>query len=278
MKKEGDPRKTKVELFPEPKDRIIFALNTSDFVRAQCLVSLLSSHVGYFKFGPELASAMLASLLCSSDSAAADNMRKVRAIFNEAKDRIFWDGRLAGIASTIGSTTKTLSDMGVCMLSVQAKQGMRSISAASENKGKSLLFAATPRSSVDHEECRANCLVTSKQEVRLIEMIRDKGVDGIICSSHETAAIRACLPEACVATRDVRPLWVPVSNRSKVITPHQAIMAGADAVIIGKPISQPPVSVGDPTRAADRIIEEIKQALLERQKLLELNGGETEAA
>lgn len=266
MKQEGVLNKTKEELFSEPKDRLIFALNTSDFVRAQCLVTLLSSHVGYFKFGPELTCAMLASMFCPSDAAAADNLMKIRSIFAEAKGRIFWDGRLAGIPGTVGPTTRTLSDLGVSMLSVQAEQGVRSIIAAAENKGRSLLFAATPRSSVDLDDCRqAKNLALSKQVTRLMRTVTDKGVDGIICSSHETAGIRAHAPELLIATRDVRPEFVSVKNRHKVITPSEAIMAGADAVIIGKPISQPPFTVGGPVRAAEQIVEEIAEALFKRE-------------
>jgi len=272
MKKDGDPRKTKAELFPLTKDRIIFALNTSDFVRAHCLITLLSNHVGYFKFGPELTCAMLASMFCPSDAVAIDNMVKIRAIFNEAKGRIFWDGRLVGIAGTIGPTLKILSDLGVCMLSVQAEQGKKSITAAIDNKGKSMLFAATPRSSVDHEECYRVRSMTSKQSTRLMQIAELSGIDGVICSSHETANIRLHVPESIIATRDVRPNWVSVKNRKKVITPGEAILAGADAVIIGKPISQPPNFIGDPTRAAEQIVLEIEAALEKLKQVTEQKG------
>lgn len=278
MKKEGDPKNNAEELFPEPKDRVIFALNTSDFVRAECLVKLLSSHVGYFKFGPELTCAMLASMFCSSDAAAIDNLMKIRSIFAEAKGRIFWDGRLAGIAGTVGPTTRTLSDLGVSMLSVQGEQGVRSIVAATENKGRSLLFAATPRSSVDHEDCRQpKSLALSKQVMRLMQTVADKGIDGVICSSHETADIRLHAPGLLIATRDVRPGFIPVKNRSKVITPSEAIAAGADAVIIGKPISQPPSDVGGPVRAAEQIVEEIAEALYRRESPSIMKGGNAAA-
>ncbi len=262
MKKEGDPRKTKAELFLEPKDHIIFAMNTPDLFRAKCLASMLSGRVGYIKFGPEMNSAILASLLCPSENVAFENLMKIRSIFNAAEGRILWDSRLVGIANSIGPTVKMLSDIGVSMLSVQAAQGLKSINAAIENKGRSLLFAATPRSSIDHEERRKiDNTVLNRQVARL----KDLGIDGVICSSHETAGVRAHLPGALIATRDVRPAWVEVKNRSKFITPGEAIAAGADFVIIGKPISSPPSAIGDPTRAADQIISEIIEALAARE-------------
>lgn len=262
MKKDGDPKRGRDQLFVEPQDHIIFAMNTSDFIRVKCLASMLSGRVGYIKFGPEMNSAILASLLCPSDGAAFENLMKIRSIFKEAKGRILWDGRLVGIANSIGPTVKTLSDMGVSMLSVQAAQGLKSLNAAIVNKGRSLLFAATPRSSIDHEERRK---IDDSALNHQVARLKDLGIDGVICSSHETAGIRAHLPDILIATRDVRPEWIHVKNRNKVITPGEAIAAGADFVIIGKPISSPPPEIGDPMRAADMIITEITEALALRK-------------
>ena len=261
MKKDEEPKKERAWLFVEPGDRIIFALNTSDFFRAHWLITLLKDQVKYFKFGPELASAVFTSLLCASDEAAGSNLVKIREIFNEAKGRILWDGRLCGISASIGPTVKHLADMGVAMISLHASSAGKSIKAAIDNKGKSQLLVMTELSSVDSDVGRRFRLAALEQQIKKLP---SEGIDGIICSSHETQVLRQLAPDLIIITRDVRPSWVEVYNRKQVITPAEAIGFGADAVIIGKPISQPAPAFSDPTQATAAISEEIASALSAR--------------
>lgn len=272
MKNQDDFKRGKDDLFPEFKDRIVFALNTSDLMRAEWLITMLFDHVGYFKPGLEFISAILAAILGSSDSVAADNLATIRRIFIKAKGRILLDGRMAGVVNAIGPATKNLSDLGVSMLSVQVRQSVGALGAAAKNKGHSLLLASTPRSSVDFDECPTKGLIPGDAVLRMIERAGERGVDGIICSSHETSWVRKTLPDTLIFTRDIRPLWVPIKKRHKVMTPKEAIAAGADAVIIGKPISQPPPSIGNPTQAAELLVQEIAEAHEFRQANIRKGG------
>ena len=96
----------------------------------------------------------------------------------------------------------------------------------------------------------------------LAYLAQESGLDGVIASPQEIHAIREyCQPEFLVVTPGVRPLWAAVGDQKRVMTPGEAIKAGADYLVIGRPITKPPAEIGGPVEAAKRIAEEIALAM-----------------
>ena len=97
---------------------------------------------------------------------------------------------------------------------------------------------------------------TLEQAVRLAVLARESGLDGVVCSPHEIAAVRAaCGSEFLIVTPGVRPAGGELGDQKRVMTPKQAVDAGADILVIGRPIT----SAADPVRAARQIAADLGQ-------------------
>ncbi|MBA3826905.1 MAG: orotidine 5'-phosphate decarboxylase, partial [Ktedonobacterales bacterium] len=84
------------------------------------------------------------------------------------------------------------------------------------------------------------------------------GLNGVVCSAHEIAAIKAaCGPDFLTVVPGVRPTWAPANDQARMMTPAEAQRAGADFLVIGRPITRPPAAIGTPSEAARRILDEI---------------------
>jgi len=95
--------------------------------------------------------------------------------------------------------------------------------------------------------------------VHLARMAQDCGLDGVVASPHEIAAIRAACPHVRIITPGIRPAWATEGDQRRVMTPVDALRAGADYLVIGRPITSPPSAIGDPATAATRIVAELEQ-------------------
>lgn len=93
-------------------------------------------------------------------------------------------------------------------------------------------------------------------------LAQECGLDGVIASPQEIRDIRSyCQPKFLVVTPGVRPVWAAAGDQKRVMTPGEAIKAGADYLVIGRPITQPPPEIGGPIEAAKKIADEIAQAI-----------------
>jgi orotidine-5'-phosphate decarboxylase len=93
------------------------------------------------------------------------------------------------------------------------------------------------------------------QVLRLARLARESGLDGVIASPHEVAAVRAeCGPDFLIVTPGVRPAWSAMDDQKRVMSPAEAVAAGADYLVIGRPITR----ADDPRAAVHRIVEEIE--------------------
>lgn len=93
-------------------------------------------------------------------------------------------------------------------------------------------------------------------------LAQENGLDGVIASPQEIEAIRRyCQPEFLVVTPGIRPEWAVAGDQKRIMTPGKAIKAGADYLVIGRPITKPPKEIGDPVDAAKKIAEEIAKAM-----------------
>lgn len=246
-----------------PRDKILVALDVPELDKALQSVAELAPHVGGFKVGLEL---------LTNEGAP----RVVKAV-QEKGGKVFFDGKFKDIPNTVAAASRAVAAMGVRMFNVHALGGLEMMRAAAKASAEGAAAAG-----VDKPISLAVTILTSmdvaalnqigfndvreqgdiqKVVVSLARLAKEAGLDGVVASPKEIVAIReACGPDFLIVTPGVRPAWAAAGDQKRVMTPHDAVVAGADFMVIGRPILKPPAEVGSPVDAVNKIIEEIKGA------------------
>lgn len=234
----------------ELRDRIIVALDVSELEKAKELIETLAPYVGCFKVGLELLTA----------AGAPQAVKFVRSCGGD----VFFDGKFCDIPNTVGKASKAAAELGVRMFNVHASCGVEAMWTAVKSRGPAEVLAVTVLTSLDEDNC--HLIFGDPVKAKVLQFARDAklaGVDGIICSPKEVGFLNK--QEELVGlkkvTPGVRPEWAAVGDQKRVMTPGEAIKAGADMLVIGRPITNPPAEVGTPVDAVRRIHEEILHAL-----------------
>lgn len=235
------------------KDRIIVALDVDSLDKAKALVESLAPHVGCFKVGLELLTAVGAP--------------KVVEFVHSLGGQVFYDGKFDDIPNTIGGAVKAVAGMNVRMLNVHASAGIEAMMTAVANQGQSLVLAVTVLTSL--EENNAHLIFGGPSKAKVLQFARDAkiaGCNGIICSPQEIGLLgkQEELRGLLKVTPGVRPEWAAAGDQKRIMTPTEAIKAGADYLVIGRPITKPPAEIGTPINAAKKITREISLGLKER--------------
>ncbi|WP_298820909.1 orotidine-5'-phosphate decarboxylase [Chloroflexus sp.] len=241
-----------------PRERILVALDTSDLDTAVKLVSQLRDQVGGFKVGLELCTALGAP--------------QVVAAIAEAGGSLFLDLKLHDIPNTIAGAARAVCALGpqVRMLTLHCAGGSAmlraAVTAAQAMPHRPLLLGVTVLTSLDAEALTSELQIASPVTdyvVHLARMAQQCGLDGVVASPQEVSAIRAACPDLRIITPGIRPHWAAVGDQRRVLTPVDALRAGADYLVIGRPITNPSPEVGDPVTAVTRIVAEIELAGVE---------------
>lgn len=228
---------------PSARDRIVFPLDVSSLDEAQDWLVRLGTHVGVYKVGLELFTAV--------------GPAAVEAV-HDAGAGCFLDLKLHDIPATVASAVRSAASLGVRYLTLHASAGPAALAAAVEaahDTGTQLL-AVTVLTSFDQEELDAIGLAGAPAEAvsRLARVAHDSGVDGFVCSPREVAALREQLGmEATLVVPGVRPKGTATGDQRRTATPAEARAAGADLLVIGRPIRL----ADDPVAAARAIADEI---------------------
>ena len=223
-----------------PRRRLITAIDTADFLRATALVKETAPYSGLMKLGLEL-------FLARGPEAVA--------IFNDVP--LFLDLKLHDIPNTVAGAVRSLAPLGVKMLTVHAAGGAAMIAAAREaaevsGAGRPKILAVTVLTSLDGEALQATGVggSLSAQVVRLGRLAMDAGADGLVCSAHEIFALRNALgSKPVLVVPGIRPVGSEIGDQARVMTPREAVQAGADYIVVGRPIT----GATDPGRGAAEI-------------------------
>lgn len=174
--------------------------------------------------------------------------------------QIFLDLKFHDIPNTVAAACAAAADLGVWMMNLHASGGPRMMAAAREELARRtnppLLIAVTVLTSLDAGDLEAiGCPGEPRQRVlRLATLARDAGLDGVVCSPQEAAPVRAALgSDFRLVTPGVRPAGASVGDQKRVMTPAEAVAAGADYLVIGRPITAAP----DPLAALAGIEDEL---------------------
>lgn len=224
---------------------IFVALDTPSLDRARTLAQTLKPFVGGVKLGLEFY--------------GANGPEGVRAIAS-AGAPVFLDLKLHDIPNTVAGAMKALLPIGAAILNVHASGGAQMMRAAAEAAGtaerRAKIIAVTVLTSLEDRDLPLIGVSSTalEQAVRLAVLAKDSGLDGVVCSPHEIAAVRsACGPNFLIVTPGMRPAGGELGDQKRVMTPKQALDAGADILVIGRPITGAP----DPVNAARQIAAEL---------------------
>jgi len=173
---------------------------------------------------------------------------------------IFLDLKYHDIPHTVAGACKAAADAGVWMLNVHASGGRRMLDAAREAvAGESLLIAVTVLTSMEDQDLRTTgvgCTV-AEQVLRLATLARESGLDGVVCSARESAQLKQTQGQGFLrVTPGVRPEGSDKSDQRRVMTPAEALLAGSDYLVIGRPITRSE----DPLLALQAINETLDNA------------------
>jgi orotidine-5'-phosphate decarboxylase len=224
-----------------PDDRLIVALDVPNIVAGLDLVQRLGDAVSFYKIG--------LGMLTGGGLALANELKQ------EYGKRVFLDMKLFDIGATVEAAVRGLAQYDLDFLTVHGDPQVVRAAAEGRAGSNTKILAVTILTSLDRADLDANMLqagdiadITVERAARALAA----GADGVIASPQEAARIRA-LPEAMgklIVTPGVRPAGAALGDQKRVATPAEALQAGADHIVVGRPIW----GAGDPRRAALAIL------------------------
>ena len=236
----------------KPSDHIFVALDLTDQNEARGLARRLAGHVGGFKLGLEFF--------------AANGPDAVRVIVDSGL-KVFLDLKFHDIPNTVAGSVGAAVATGASIINVHASGGLDMMRAAGEaaaegaerhGVAKPIVVAVTVLTSMDALDLDmvGQHGPVDEQVIRLAQLTKEAGLDGVVCSPTETAAVRdTCGEDFVRIVPGIRPSWAARDDQKRITTPRQALDAGATYLVIGRPITQS----DDPVEAAFRIAGEMAE-------------------
>jgi len=229
-----------------PRDRVIVPLDLPNVAAAEAMVARLGDSVTFYKIGYQLA--------------FAGGLPLVGKLVDQGK-KVFLDLKLHDIGNTVARGVESVARLGATFLTVHAYP--QTMKAAVEGRGGSglKLLAVTVLTSYDDGDLHAagyRLNVSDLVEARA-QQAQVLGLDGIVCSPEEAAALRKVVGHQMhLVTPGIRPAGSEVGDQKRIMTPARAIAAGADYLVVGRPIT----GAADPKAAAEAIHAEIAPRLV----------------
>lgn len=227
---------------PAPADRLIVALDVPSASEARALVRRIEPAVSFYKIGHELL--------------FGGGLELARELKAEGK-RVFLDMKLLDISNTVEKAAANVARLGVDLLTVHGHDG-KTLKAAVAGRGSSSLklLSVTVMTHLDAADLGEQGIAEAPADlvVRRARMAEDAGFDGVIASGEEAARIRAATArDFLIVTPGIRPAGDAKGDQTRVMTPAAALNAGADKLVVGRPIT----AAADPLAAARAILAEI---------------------
>ncbi|HEY7163432.1 MAG TPA: orotidine-5'-phosphate decarboxylase [Candidatus Binatia bacterium] len=234
------------------KERLIVALDVDDLEQVRSLVRTLAPAVGMFKIGKQL-------FTLAGPQAVS--------LVQELGGEIFLDLKFHDIPNTVAKAAVEATRLGVKMFNVHASGSLEMMRATvkevrrvcrQENRRKPIMLAVTVLTSLNQDDLKRVGVdgKVADQVVRLALLSQEAGMDGVVASPHEVADIRrACGRRFVIVTPGIRPSDSRRNDQQRVMTPEEAIAAGVDYIVVGRPI----LEAKDPVRAAQEIVANMER-------------------
>jgi orotidine-5'-phosphate decarboxylase len=223
----------------QPRDRLVVAVDVSTRDEILRLVNQLRGTVGVFKIG-------LQAFIANGPSI-------VREVVSSG-ERVFLDLKIHDIPNTAKHAIAEAASLGASIATVHAAGGEAMLRACAHDS--LLVLAVTVLTSLDDAELARIGFAGSPMEnaVRLARLAKDSGLRGVVASPLEIRAIReACGDEFVILTPGIRPAGSDAGDQRRMMTPREAVAAGADYIVVGRPIT----GAADSRSAAQRIVDEM---------------------
>lgn len=235
-----------------PRDRIVLALDVDSDQEALGIVAELKDSVGVFKVGHQLFTAY-----------GPDIVRRIIGMGG----RVFLDLKYHDIPSTVAKASAEAVKLGVSIFNVHSLGGLDMMKAAAEaaketagkhNLPAPTVLAVTVLTSMDEKDLRKELKITrslQREVAHLARLAQRAGLHGVVASPREIKMLRrAVRGEFVILTPGVRPAWAGKDDQKRVMTPGEAVKAGADYIVVGRPV----LNAADRKEAVVKILEEIK--------------------
>src|SRR5471030_3062900 len=228
-----------------PRDRMIVALDLPGVDAAEAMIGRLGDSVTFYKIGYQLA--------------YAGGLPLVRQLAGSGK-KVFVDLKLHDIGNTVAKGVESVAKLGATFLTVHAyPQTMKAAVEGRAGSGLKIL-AVTVLTSYDDADLHAagyRLGVSDLAEARA-QQAQVLGVEGLVCSPEEAHGLRKIVGHQMnLVTPGIRPAGAATGDQKRIMTPAREIAAGADYLVVGRPVLEAP----DPKAAADAIVAEIARAL-----------------
>ena len=234
----------------EARKKIIFALDVHDLAEIDRYAEMLSGKVGMFKIGKELFTAC--------------GLEAVRTVQRHGGE-VFLDLKYHDIPNTVAKAMVGAARLGVQLANLHALGGAEMMETTvrevhrefGENRPRLLAVTILTSSTAETLQRVGIDRPVEEMVVRLAKLAQEAGMDGVVASPLEIGPIRrACGPDFLIVTPGVRPSFASVDDQKRIMTPGEAVAAGADYLVIGRPIAK----AADPVAATELIVDEIMAA------------------
>ena len=227
----------------DARERLIVALDLPTVKAAESMVSRLGESVLFYKIGYQLA--------------FAGGLPFAAGLISAGK-QLFLDLKLHDIGNTVEKGVESVAQLGATFLTVHAYPQTMKAAVAGKRGSALRILAVTVLTSYDDADLAAAGYDMSVPELAAAraQQARDTGVDGLVCSAEEAANLRAIAgPGMVLVTPGIRPAGSASGDQKRIMTPARAIEAGADYLVVGRPVVEAP----DPKKAAEAIVAEIER-------------------
>ncbi|MGB4461247.1 MAG: orotidine-5'-phosphate decarboxylase [Tepidanaerobacteraceae bacterium] len=223
--------------------KVIIALDTTDEQKALELVKLLKHKVSVFKVGLEL--------FCSQGPVI---VKKI----NDLGCKVFLDLKFHDIPNTVAGAARAALSTGAFMFNVHASGGremmrkVRETVDSAELPEKPIVIAVTVLTSLDESDLNdINISKSPLEQVKTLALLtKESGLDGVVASPREITAIREVAgQDFVIVTPGVRPAWAQAGDQKRIMTPAEALDAGASYIVVGRPVTAAP----NPVEAIDKL-------------------------
>ena len=230
-----------------PDERLIVALDADSTAKAQRIVEDLDGLVSFYKVGLELF--------------VIGGTQIVDWLIARGK-KVFLDLKFNDVPETVTRATRAAAGLGVSLLTVHgdAAATVRAAVAGRGENSQLKILAVTVLTSFNAQDIKDMGFAVPLEELALrrAKQARELGCDGVIASAHEAKKIReAAGPDLLIVTPGIRPKGVGHQDQKRVMTPHDALSAGADYLVVGRAITAAP----DPRASAESVLAEMRNAL-----------------
>lgn len=228
------------------RDKLIVALDFPDITQARAFAGRLGDAVTFYKIGLELA--MCGGLDLARELAGAGK-------------KVFLDMKLLDIENTVERAVRNAAKTGATFITVHGHDSKTLRAAAAGKAGTNLkILAVTVLTNLDAADLAEQGVTQTPAQtvVRRAKLAQTAGCDGVVASGQEAEAVRAAIgPGMVLVTPGIRMAGGAAGDQARVTTPQSAIAAGADYLVVGRPITQ----AADPRRAAEQFVASIGEAL-----------------